>query len=287
MRQFKNTKNITERSSISVNNYLKEVSRYPMITVDEEVILTQKIRQGGKEAEKARQRLVEANLRFVISVANQYHQHNMDLSDLISEGNIGLIKAAERFDETRGFKFISYAVWWIRQSISSTIYENGRIIRLPLNQQALLNMYSILLKETMQKEQRKPTIAEFAEFANISENKASALIEQTGKTMSMDTPLSEDADTSIGDLVSSDSKADESLDKESLHQDMVAMLNHILSAKEREILMRSFGIDCMEEGLEEIGFALGLTRERVRQIREKALCKIRRSNKIGRLAQYI
>ena len=287
MRQFKNTKNITERSSISVNNYLKEVSRYPMITVDEEVILTQKIRQGGKEAEKARQRLVEANLRFVISVANQYHQHNMDLSDLISEGNIGLIKAAERFDETRGFKFISYAVWWIRQSISSTIYENGRIIRLPLNQQALLNMYSILLKETMQTEQRKPTTAEFAEFANISENKAGILIEQTAKTLSMDDPLSEDTDTSIGDFVSSGSKTDESLDKESLHQDMTAILNHILSAKEKEILMRSFGINCKEEGLEEIGFAFGLSRERVRQIREKALCKIRRSNKIGILAQYI
>ena len=287
MRQFKNTKNITERSNISVNKYLKEVSRYPMVTVDEEVILAQKIRQGGKEADKARQRLVEANLRFVISVANQYHQHNMDLSDLISEGNIGLIKAAERFDETRGFKFISYAVWWIRQSISSTIYENGRIIRLPLNQQALLNMYSILLKETMQTEQRKPTTAEFAEFANISENKAGMLIEQTAKTLSMDDPLSEDTDTSIGDFVSSGSKTDESLDKESLHQDMTAILNHILSAKEKEILMRSFGINCKEEGLEEIGFAFGLSRERVRQIREKALCKIRRSNKIGILAQYI
>ena len=258
-----------------------------MVTVDEEVILAQKIRLGGKEADKARQRLVEANLRFVISVANQYHQHNMDLSDLISEGNIGLIKAAERFDETRGFKFISYAVWWIRQSISSTIYENGRIIRLPLNQQALLNMYSILLKETMQTEQRKPTTAEFAEFANISENKAGILIEQTAKTLSMDDPLSEDTDTSIGDLVSSGSKTDESLDKESLHQDMTAILNHILSAKEKEILMRSFGINCKEEGLEEIGFAFGLSRERVRQIREKALCKIRRSNKIGILAQYI
>ena len=287
MRQFKNTKNITERSNISVNKYLKEVSRYPMVTVDEEVILAQKIRQGGNEADKARQRLVEANLRFVISVANQYHQHNMDLSDLISEGNIGLIKAAERFDETRGFKFISYAVWWIRQSISSTIYENGRIIRLPLNQQALLNMYSILLKETMQTEQRKPTTAEFAEFANISENKAGILIEQTAKTLSMDDPLSEDTDTSIGDFVSSGSKTDESLDKESLHQDMTAILNHILSAKEKEILMRSFGINCKEEGLEEIGFAFGLSRERVRQIREKTLCKIRRSNKIGILAQYI
>ena len=258
-----------------------------MVTVDEEVILAQQIRQGGKEADKARQRLVEANLRFVISVANQYHQHNMDLSDLISEGNIGLIKAAERFDETRGFKFISYAVWWIRQSISSTIYENGRIIRLPLNQQALLNMYSILLKETMQTEQRKPTTAEFAEFANISENKAGILIEQTAKTLSMDDPLSEETDTSIGDFVSSGSKTDESLDKESLHQDMTAILNHILSAKEKEILMRSFGINCKEEGLEEIGFAFGLSRERVRQIREKALCKIRRSNKIGILAQYI
>ena len=287
MRQFKSTKNITERSNISVNNYLKEVSRYPMATVDEEVILAQKIKQGGKEADKARQRLIEANLRFVISVANQYHQHDMDLSDLISEGNIGLIKAAERFDDTRGFKFISYAVWWIRQSITSAICENGRIVRLPLNQQALLNMYSILLKETMQTEQRKPTTAEFAEFANISENKAGILIEQTAKTLSMDDPLSEDTDTSIGDFVSSGSKTDESLDKESLHQDMTAILNHILSAKEKEILMRSFGINCKEEGLEEIGFAFGLSRERVRQIREKALCKIRRSNKIGILAQYI
>ena len=287
MRQFKSTKNITERSNISVNNYLREVSRYPMATADEEVELAQKIRQGGKEADKARRRLIEANLRFVISVANQYHQHNMDLSDLISEGNIGLIKAAERFDETRGFKFISYAVWWIRQSISSTIYENGRIIRLPLNQQALLNMYSILLNETMQTEQRKPTIAEFAEFAGISENKAGILIEQTDKTLSMDAPLSEDTELSVGDLVSFGSKTDDSLDKESLHHDMVAMLNHILSAKESEILMRSFGIDCKEEGLEEIGFTFGLSRERIRQIREKALRKIRQSNKIGLLAQYI
>ena len=287
MRQFKNTKNITERSNISVNNYLKEVNRYPMATADEEVALAQKIKQGGKEAEKARQRLVEANLRFVISVANQYHQHNMDLSDLISEGNIGLIKAAERFDDTRGFKFISYAVWWIRQSITSAICENGRIIRLPLNQQALLNMYSILLNETMQTEQRKPTAVEFAEFAGISKNKASMLIEQTDRTLSMDASLSEDTETSVGDLVSSGSKTDESLDKESLQYDMNAMLNYVLSVKEREIIMRSFGIDSKEEGLEEIGIVLGLSRERVRQIREKALRKIRQSNKIGLLAQHI
>ena len=287
MRQFKNTRSITMRNNISINNYLNEVNRYPMITVDEEVILARKIKQSGIEADKARQRLVEANLRFVISVANQYRQPDMDLSDLISEGNIGLIKAAERFDDTRGFKFISYAVWWIRQSISSAICENGRIIRLPLNQQVLLNMYSILLQETMQTEQRKPTVAEFAEFANISVDKADMLIGQTTKTLSMDATLSENTDTSIGDLVSSGSKTDESLDKESLHQDIIDVLNHILSAKEKEILMRSFGINCKEEGLEEIGLAFGLSRERVRQIRDKALCKIRRSNKIGILARYI
>ena len=287
MRQFKNTKKITERNNISVNNYLKEVNRYPMATVDEEVTLAQRIRQGGKEADKARQRLIEANLRFVISVANQYHQPNMDLSDLISEGNIGLIKAAELFDDTRGFKFISYAVWWIRQSISSAICENGRAIRLPLNQQALLSKYFILMNKTIQKEQREPTTAEFAEFADISEYKASMLIEQNHKTLSMDAPLSEDTEISVGDLVPSRYRTDDSLDKESLHQDIAAILNHILTAKEREIILRSFGIGCKEEGLEEIGFSLGLSRERVRQIREKALCKIRRSNKIGILAQYI
>ena len=287
MRQFKNTKKITERNNISVNNYLKEVNRYPMATVDEEVTLAQRIRQGGKEADKARQRLIEANLRFVISVANQYHQSNMDLSDLISEGNIGLIKAAELFDDTRGFKFISYAVWWIRQSISSAICENGRAIRLPLNQQALLSKYFILMNKTIQKDQREPTPAEFAEFADISEYKASMLIEQNYKTLSMDAPLSEDTDTSVGDLVPSRYRTDDSLDKESLHQDIAAILNHILTAKEREILSRSFGIGCKEEGLEDIGISLGLSRERVRQIREKALRTIRRSNKIGRLAQYI
>ena len=287
MRQFKNTKKNTERNNISVNNYLKEVNRYPMATVDEEVTLAQRIRQGGKEADKARQRLIEANLRFVISVANQYHQPNMDLSDLISEGNIGLIKAAELFDDTRGFKFISYAVWWIRQSISSAICENGRDIRLPLNQQALLSKYFILMNKTIQKEQREPTTAEFAEFADISEYKASMLIEQNHKTLSMDAPLSEDTETSVGDLVPSRYRTDDSLDKESLHQDIAAILNHILTTKEREIILRSFGIGCKEEGLEEIGFSLGLSRERVRQIREKALCKIRRSNKIGILAQYI
>lgn len=287
MRQFKNIQSITERNSISANSYLRDINRYPMATVDEEVSLAQKIRQGGKEADEARRRLVEANLRFVISVANQYHQQNMDISDLISEGNIGLIKAAERFDDTRGFKFISYAVWWIRQAISSAISENGRTIRMPLNQQALLNMYSVLQNETMQTEHRKPTVAEFAEFADISEQKAANFIEHTNKTLSMDAPLSDDAETSVGDLVSSGSKTDESLEKESLHHDMVEMLNHILSAREKEIMMRSFGIDCKEDGLDEIGFSLGLSRERVRQIREKALSKIRCSDKIEMLAQYI
>ena len=287
MRQLKIQKSITNRSSEALDKYLVEIGRAPLISIDEEIELAQKIRKGGREGERAKEKLVTANLRFVVSVAKQYQHQGLTLTDLIDEGNIGLIKAAERFDDTRGFKFISYAVWWIRQSITSAICDNGRIIRLPLNQQALLNMYFILLNETMQTEQRKPTVAEFAEFADISEYKASILIEQNDKTLSMDAPLSEDTETSVGDLVSSGSNTDDSLDKESLHHDMVAMLNQILSAKEREILMRSFGIDCKEEGIDEIGCSLGLSRERVRQIREKALRKIRQSNKIGLLAQHI
>ena len=161
MRQFKSSQHITGRSSVSVINYLRDVNRYPMATIEEEVQLAQAIRRGGKEGECARQRLIEANLRFVITVANQYRQHNMELADLISEGNIGLIKAAERFDDTRGFKFVSYAVWWIRQSIQQAISEQEQIIRMPLNQQGLQQMYNLLLNETMQTEQRSRRVCCF------------------------------------------------------------------------------------------------------------------------------
>ena len=287
MRQFKSTQGITDRNSLSVSNYLREVNDYPMISLDEEVRLAQLIHKGGKEGERAKQQLVEANLRFVVSVANQYHQKNMELSDLISEGNIGLIKAAERFDDTRGFKFISYAVWWIRQSIISAISEHGRMIRIPLNQQALLQQYQMLLNETMQTEQRKPTVEEFAEFADIPVNKARSLMTGMKSVVSADSPMTDDSDSTIGDMIASDFSTDKDVEQESLHMDLMAFINHTLNAREKEIVTRSFGIGKQEQGLDEISSDLGLSRERVRQIREKAVLKMRDSDSSHLLYRYL
>lgn len=287
MRQFKSTPGITDRNSLSVNNYLREVNRYPLIPVEEEVRLSQLIRLGGKEGQKAKQRLVEANLRFVVSVANQYHQRNMELADLISEGNIGLITAAERFDDTRGFKFISYAVWWIRQSIISAISQHGRIIRLPLNQQALLQQYQMLSHETMQIEQRKPTAEEFAEFADIPLDKARAIIGGTATTVSADNNVGEDNDTTIADMLISESRSDNLVDKESLHVDIMTLMDKALTTRERDILMRFFGIDQHEQTLEDISSELGISRERVRQIREKAVVKMKESDNSHLLYRYL
>lgn len=287
MRQFKSTQSITDRNTLSVSNYLREVNRYPMITSDEEVRLSQLIRKGGNEGMKARQRLVEANLRFVVSVANQYHQKNMDLADLISEGNIGLIKAAEKFDDTKGFKFISYAVWWIRQSILQAITNQGGMIRIPLNQQALMQQYQLLLHETMQTEQRKPTAEEFAEFADIPLEKALSVIDTAIKTISGDIAVGEDKDATIIDLFSSDSRTDSTMDEESLHTDLMAAIDHVLSTREQEIVRRSYGIGMSEQSLEDIGSDMGLSRERVRQIREKAVSKIKESDNSHLLFKYL
>lgn len=287
MRQLKNTQNITDRTSSVTSTYLRDIHKYPMVSADEEVELALKIKRGGAEAEEARRRLIEANLRFVVTVANQYHQRNMDLADLISEGNIGLVRAAERFDETRGFKFISYAVWHIRQSIISAISDKGRVVRVPQNQQNLLNMLAHLQMETMQTEQRQPTSEEFAQFADISQEKAAALIALQGKAVSIDTPLSDDSDASIGDMMASDSRADTAINRESLRIDLRELLRQILSKREQEVISRSFGIDRSEESLDEISLALGLSRERVRQIREKAVTKLRSSKHISLLSQYL
>ena len=287
IREFKSTQSITDRNTMSVSNYLREVNRYPMITMDEEVQLSRLIRKGGKEGERAKQRLVEANLRFVVSVANQYHQRNMELSDLISEGNIGLIKAAERFDDTRGFKFISYAVWWIRQSIMEAIGAKGRMIRIPVNQQALLTQYKMLTQETMQTEQRKPTPEEFAEFADITLEKARTLIASTTATISTDNPMGDDSDATVGDLIASESKTDMAVDKDSLHTDLVDFINHTLSPREKEIVTRFFGIDKREQTLDDISYELGLSRERVRQIREKAVVKMKESDNSHLLYRYL
>lgn len=247
-----------------------------MISMEEEVELARKIRGGGIEGVKAKKKLIEANLRFVISIANQYHNKSLELSDLISEGNIGLVKAAERFDDTKGFKFISYAVWWIRQSILAAISEQGRVIRIPMNQLATLQLYKQLAIETMQTEQRKPTAEEFAAFADIDIDKARMLMEANSAAVSTDTPIGgDDNDTSVGDMLSSNSRTDSSVDEESLHHDLIQTMTCVLSAREQEIVKRSFGIECKEESLEVIGTDMGLTRERVRQIRERAIVKMK------------
>lgn len=287
MRQFKCSPHITGRSTVSVNNYLRDVNRYPMATLEEEVQLAQAIRKGGKEGERAKRRLVEANLRFVITVANQYRQNSLELADLISEGNIGLIKAAERFDDTRGFKFVSYAVWWIRQAIQQAISEQGRIIRMPLNQQALQQMYNLLLNETLQTEQRKPTAEEFAAFAGIDIKKAEATLNGMLLTTSMDAPVSEDADITIGDILTSGSNSDWQVERESLQSDLHQVLDLLLDTKEYIIICRTYGLGGEEESLETVSTEMGLSRERVRQIRERAISKIRKSTHKNQLAQYL
>lgn len=287
MRQFKCSQHITGRSTVSVNNYLRDVNRYPMATLEEEVQLAQAIRKGGKEGERAKRRLVEANLRFVITVANQYRQNSLELADLISEGNIGLIKAAERFDDTRGFKFVSYAVWWIRQAIQQAISEQGRIIRMPLNQQALQQMYNLLLNETLQTEQRKPTAEEFAAFAGIDIKKAEATLNGMLLTTSMDAPVSEDADITIGDILTSGSNSDWQVERESLQSDLHQVLDLLLDTKEYIIICRTYGLGGEEESLETVSTEMGLSRERVRQIRERAISKIRKSTHKNQLAQYL
>ena len=287
MRQFKSSQHITGRSSVSVNNYLRDVNRYPMASLEEEVQLAQTVRHGGKEGERAKQRLIEANLRFVITVANQYHQNNMELIDLISEGNIGLIKAAERFDDTRGFKFVSYAVWWIRQAILQAVSEQGQTIRLPLNQQGLRQLYKLLLNETMQTEQRKPTAEEFAAFADIDIKKAEATINSTLSTTSMDAPISEDSEMTFGDYLTSGSKSDQFVERESMQSDIHKVLDLLLTNKEYTIISRTYGLNGQEESLAAVGTDMGLTRERVRQIREKAIQKIRKSTHKNILAQYL
>ena len=278
MRQFKSTKNITERGSISVNNYLKEVNRYPMATVDEEVILAQKIKQGGKEADMARQRLIEANLRFVISVAKQYQNQGLSLADLINEGNLGLIKAASKFDETSGFKFISYAVWWIRQSILQALAEQSNLVRQPLNQVGLVNRISKAIAKFEQDNERRPSANELEKLLDVPAEKIDSTSLTMGRSISVDAPFVDGEDNSLLDvMVNEDSrKADNALMAESLSKEIERALS-ILTDREREIIQMFFGIGTREATLEEIADKFGLTRERVRQIKERAIRRLRQS----------
>ena len=289
MRQLKISKSITNRSSEALDKYLVEIGREPMITVDEEIELAQEIHKGGRKGERAKEKLIKANLRFVVSVAKQYQHQGLSLTDLIDEGNIGLVKAAEKFDETRGFKFISYAVWWIRQSILQAIAEQSRIVRLPLNQVGAISKINQVTNEFVQQHNRRPSIHELAELTGIDEARIRQSQSADNHHMSIDAPFSDDDDNSMSDMLSSgdDSRTDRGVDFESMSDDLRAVLQNTLKDREIKIVTECCGIGCQEKGLEEIGTEMGLTRERVRQIREKAIEKIRESGNARVLMKYL
>jgi RNA polymerase primary sigma factor len=286
MRQLKITKSITNRESRSLDKYLQEIGKEELITAEEEVDLARKIKQGDQVA---LEKLTRANLRFVVSVAKQYQNQGLTLPDLINEGNLGLIKAAQRFDETRGFKFISYAVWWIRQSILQAIAEHSRIVRLPLNQVGSLNKLNKAFSKLEQEFEREPTEEELASILDLPEDKVKDSISISGRHISMDAPLISGEESTLYDVMENrDSpKADKSLIMESLQQEIERTLD-TLSEREKEIIKLYFGIG-MNHGLtiDEIGEKFDLTRERVRQIKEKALKRLRQSTRSKLLRTYL
>ena len=273
MRQLKITKSITNRESASLDKYLQEIGRKDLITVDEEVELAQKIKQGDQAA---LDKLVSANLRFVVSVAKQYQNQGLSLPDLIDEGNLGLIKAAQKFDETRGFMFISYAVWWIRQSILQALAEQSRIVRLPLNQVGSLNKIGKALQRFEQENERRPSPAELAEQLDVPVEKIADTMKVSGRHVSVDAPFVDGEDNSLLDVLPNEDSpmADSSLTQESLSKEVNRALEQ-LNPRERDILKMFFGIGCQEMTLEEIGAKFDLTRERVRQIKEKAIRRLK------------
>lgn len=285
MRQLKITKSITNRESASLDKYLQEIGREELITVEEEVELAQRIRKGDAEA---LEKLTKANLRFVVSVAKQYQNQGLTLPDLINEGNLGLIKAAEKFDETRGFKFISYAVWWIRQSILQALAEQSRIVRLPLNQVGSLNKINKAFAAFEQEHERTPSPEELARLLDLPKEKVSDTLRVSGRHVSVDAPFAEGEDNSLLDvLVNSDSpNADKSLINESLCVEIERALS-TLTDRERDIIKYFFGIGNAEMTLEEIGDEFGLTRERVRQIKEKAIRRLRNGARSKLLKGYL
>ncbi len=285
MRQLKITKSITNRESASLDKYLQEIGHEELITVEEEVELAQRIKKGDRSA---LEKLTKANLRFVVSVAKQYQNQGLSLPDLINEGNLGLIKAAEKFDETRGFKFISYAVWWIRQSILQAIAEQSRIVRLPLNQVGSVNKITRAYNKFEQEHERRPSVNEIADKVDLPEDKIADAIKVNTHHVSVDAPFADGEDNSLLDILPNDNSpmADKELVKESLREEINRALLS-LSERERNIIEAFFGINQHEMTLEEIGDKYGLTRERVRQIKEKAIRRLRHNTKNKLLKTYL
>lgn len=285
MRQLKITKSITNRESDSLDKYLQEIGHEELISVEEEVELAQRIKKGDR---KALEKLTRANLRFVVSVAKQYQNQGLSLPDLINEGNLGLIKAAEKFDETRGFKFISYAVWWIRQSILQAIAEQSRIVRLPLNQVGSVNKINRVLNKFEQEHERRPSIDEIADNVDIPQEKIEEAMKVNSRHVSVDAPFADGEDNSLLDVLPNNDSpmADRKLVLESLREEINRALQ-TLNERERNIIEAFFGINQPEMTLEEIGDKYGLTRERVRQIKEKAIRRLRHNTKNKLLKSYL
>ncbi len=285
MRQLKITKSITNRESASLDKYLQEIGREELITIEEEVDLAQRIQNGDKTA---LEKLTRANLRFVVSVAKQYQNQGLSLPDLINEGNLGLIKAAEKFDVTRGFKFISYAVWWIRQSILQALAEQSRIVRLPLNQVGSLNKINKAFSRFEQEFERTPSPEELANILELPKEKINDTLRVSGRHVSVDAPFADGEENSLLDVLINDDSpnADKTLLNESLGKEIERSLA-TLTERERDIVRYFFGIGVQDMTLEEIGGRLGLTRERVRQIKEKAIRRLRHTSRSKFLKSYL
>jgi RNA polymerase primary sigma factor len=287
MRQLKITKSITNRESQSLEKYLQEIGKVDLITPEEEVLLAIRIKQGDQ---KALEKLTNANLRFVVSVAKQYQNQGLSLSDLINEGNLGLIKAAQRFDETRGFKFISYAVWWIRQSILQALAEQSRIVRLPLNKVGLTNKISKAYSLLEQEYEREPSTEEVASLLEIGLDEVETTLGVAARHVSMDAPFSDGEDGTLLDVLENpnSSSADRSIEhRDSLRLEVARSLSS-LTERQRDVLMLYFGINVDNPvSLEDIGERFGLTRERVRQIKDKAITKLRTTNRCKLLKCYL
>ena len=285
MRQLKIGDKITKRDDAALDKYLVDISREKLISTDEEVELAQKIHKGDQ---RALNKLVRANLRFVVSVAKQYQNQGLSLNDLVNEGNIGLVKAAQKFDETRGFKFISYAVWWIRQSILQAISEQSRIVRMPLNQVGFQSKLSKTIVNFEQENERRPSVQELADILETDEEKVREALGTNGKKVSVDAPFQDEESGSLIDIMTDETApaTDNKMERESLSKDLDAALG-TLSDRERQVLKMLFGIGCNEMTADEGANTLSLTRERVRQIKERALKRLRESNNIDILAKYL